>query len=56
MSDGPLSREQIQQRLFDSPFNAFLGLEVLSADPGKSELVMRLNMRPELERAAGSGQ
>ena len=56
MSDGPLSRELIQQRLFDSPFNAFLGLEVLSADPGKSELVMRLNMRPELERAAGSGQ
>jgi uncharacterized protein (TIGR00369 family) len=56
VSDGPLSREQIQQRLFDSPFNAFLGLEVLSADPGKSELVMRLQMRPELERLAGSGQ
>ena len=56
MSDGPLSREQIQERLLHSPFNAFLGLEVVSADPEKQELVMRLKMRPEFERLAGSGQ
>jgi uncharacterized protein (TIGR00369 family) len=56
VSDGPLSRQQIQERLLHSPFNAFLGLEVLSADPEKPELVMRFKMRPELERLAGSGQ
>ena len=56
MSDGPLTRELIQERLLHSPFNAFLGLEVVSADPEKQELVMRLKMRPEFERLAGSGQ
>jgi uncharacterized protein (TIGR00369 family) len=56
MSAEPLSRQQIQERLLHSPFNAFLDLEVVSADPGKLELVMRLKMRPELERLAGSGQ
>ena len=56
MSDAPLSREQIQERLLHSPFNALLDLEVVSADPEKQELVMRLKMRPEFERLAGSGQ
>ena len=56
MSDGPLSREQIQERLLHSPFNAFLDLEVVSADSEKQDLVMRLKMRPEFERLAGSGQ
>jgi uncharacterized protein (TIGR00369 family) len=51
-----LSGQQIQERLLHSPFNAFLNLEVVSADPGKAEFVMRLKMRPEFERLAGSGQ
>jgi len=51
-----MSREQIQERLLDSPFNAFLGPEVVSADPAKAELVVRLKMRPELERFPGTGQ
>jgi len=55
-SDGPLNREQIQERLLASPFNAFLDLEVVTADPEKQEVVMRLKMRPEFERLAGSGQ
>lgn len=55
-SDGPLNREQIQERLLHSPFNAFLDLEVVTADPAKQEVVMRLKMRPEFERLAGSGQ
>jgi uncharacterized protein (TIGR00369 family) len=55
MSDGPLSREQIQERLLHSPFNAFLDLEVVAADPEKQEVVMRLKMRPEFERLAGTG-
>jgi uncharacterized protein (TIGR00369 family) len=56
MSDGNLTREQLQERLLHSPFNAFLDLEVVSADPEKQEVVMRLKMRPEFERLAGSGQ
>ena len=56
MSDGPLNRQQIQERLLHSPFNAFLDLEVLAADPENQEVVMRLKMRPEFERLAGSGQ
>jgi uncharacterized protein (TIGR00369 family) len=55
MSDGPLNREQIQERLLHSPFNAFLDLEVVAADPEKQEVVMRLKMRPEFERLAGTG-
>lgn len=56
MSDAPLNRQQIQERLLQSPFNALLDLEVLNADPEKQEIVMRLKMRPEFERLAGSGQ
>ena len=51
-----MSQEQIQERLLDSPFNAFLGPKVVSADPAKAELVVRLKMRPELERFPGTGQ
>jgi uncharacterized protein (TIGR00369 family) len=56
MSDGPLSRQQIQERLQHSPFNVLLDLEVMTADPEKQEVVMRLKMRPEFERLAGTGQ
>ena len=56
MSDGPLNRQQIQERLLHSPFNVLLDLEVVTADPEKQEVVMRLKMRPEFERLAGSGQ
>jgi uncharacterized protein (TIGR00369 family) len=56
MSDGPLNRQQIQERLLQSPFNALLALEVVTADPQKQEVVMRLKMRPEFERLAGTGQ
>jgi uncharacterized protein (TIGR00369 family) len=56
MSNAPLNRQQIQERLLNSPFNAFLDLEIVTADPGKAELVMRLKQRPEFERLAGTGQ
>ena len=56
MSDVPLNRQQLQARLLDSPFNAFLALEVVTADPEKQEIVMRLKRRPEFERLAGTGQ
>jgi uncharacterized protein (TIGR00369 family) len=52
----PLTKEQIQAGLAKSPFIVFLGLQVVSADPDKQEVVMRLPMRPEFERGAGSKQ
>jgi uncharacterized protein (TIGR00369 family) len=55
-SPAPLTREQIQEQLGRSPFIAFLGLEVLKADPAAQEVVMRCVMRPEFERGAGTGQ
>ena len=39
-----------------SPFIHFLGLSVESADLDAQEIVMKMPMRPELERMAGSGQ
>ena len=39
-----------------SPFIAFMGLELLSADAAEGRLTMRMPMRPEFERGAGSGQ
>lgn len=56
MSDNPLDREQLQEQLLRSPFNAFLNLEVQSADLDKQQLVVHLKMRPEFERIAGAGQ
>jgi len=56
MTADPLNAEQLQERLRASPFNAFLDLEVVSADSDKQEVVMRLKSRPELERLSGTGQ
>jgi uncharacterized protein (TIGR00369 family) len=56
MSTTPLGVEQLQERLGHSTFIDFMGLIVLSADPAKEEVVMRAPMRPEFERAKGSGQ
>ena len=50
-----MSKQQIQERLLQAPFNAFMGFEVLTADPEKQEVSMRLKMRPEVERRAGAG-
>jgi uncharacterized protein (TIGR00369 family) len=56
MNEVPLSREQLQEKLQHSNFIAFLQLEVLTADPEKQEITMRLKMRPEFERGRGTGQ
>jgi uncharacterized protein (TIGR00369 family) len=52
----PLTAADIQQMLDVSPFNLFLGLTVVSADPVKQEITMRSVMRPEFERRPGSKQ
>jgi len=56
MTEVPLSVAELQRWLDGSPFIAFLGLQVVSADPEKQEVVMRLAMRPEFERGRASGQ
>jgi uncharacterized protein (TIGR00369 family) len=56
MSELPLSKEKIKQGLSRSPFISSLGLEVIEADPARQEITMRVAMRPEFERMAGSGQ
>jgi len=52
----PLTAAEIQEMLDASPFNLFLGLTVVTADPGKQEVTMRTPMRPEFERRPGSKQ
>jgi uncharacterized protein (TIGR00369 family) len=56
MSEAPLTKEQLQQGLARSSFIAFMGLEVLEADPARQEVSMRMAMRPEFERGPGSKQ
>lgn len=51
-----LTAAEIQQMLDASPFNLFLGLTVVNADPVKQEVTMRSAMRKEFERRPGSKQ
>jgi uncharacterized protein (TIGR00369 family) len=51
-----LTAAEIQQMLDVSPFNLFLGLTVVTADPVKQEITMRSPMRAEFERRPGSKQ
>ncbi|MGY3617955.1 PaaI family thioesterase [Bradyrhizobium sp. USDA 10063] len=51
-----LTAADIQKMLDVSPFNLFLGLTVVNADPVKQEVTMRSAMRPEFERRPGSKQ
>jgi uncharacterized protein (TIGR00369 family) len=56
MSSVPQTKEQLQKALARSPFIDSLGLEVTEADPATQQVTMRIVMRPEFERGAGSGQ
>lgn len=51
-----LSPADIQEKMDASPFIAFLGLTVISADLTKQEIAMRSPMKPEFERRPGSKQ
>src|SRR5215468_1611850 len=51
-----LSHDDIQAMLGRSAFIRFLDLHVVSLDAEREELVLRMPMRPELERGPGSGQ
>ena len=52
----PLNQEQVQTLLDDSPYIAFMKLEVVSMDLDKDEIVIRMPMRQEFERRVGTGQ
>lgn len=52
----PLNKDQVQTLLDDSPYIGFMNLEVVSMDLDKDEIVIKMPMRPEFERRAGTGQ
>ena len=51
-----LTKADIQRLLDNSPFIAFLKMEVKDLDAEKQQLTIRTPMRPEFERGAGTGQ
>jgi uncharacterized protein (TIGR00369 family) len=51
-----LTAAELQERLAVSPFIRALGLTVTGADAAAQCVTMRLEMQPEFERIAGSGQ
>jgi uncharacterized protein (TIGR00369 family) len=53
---GHPSAEDVQSMLGRSAFIRFLGLQVVSLDAERDEIVLKMPMRPELERGSGSGQ
>ncbi|MEM7254860.1 MAG: PaaI family thioesterase [Pseudomonadota bacterium] len=55
MADSP-SATDIQAMLDQSPFMSFSGMQVVSVDAEKLQIVIRMEMRSEFERKAGTGQ
>lgn len=51
-----ISMQEIQAQLDASPFIAFMKLECTEMDAAAGTISMKMPMRPELERGAGSGQ
>ncbi len=51
-----LSAEQVQAIFDATPFMSFLGLKVLALDHAKSEISVRMPLKPELERRPGTRQ
>jgi len=52
----PVTAADIQEMLDASPFINFMNLEVVSADVETETVVMKMPLRPEFERRAGTGQ
>ena len=55
MSD-KMSVESLQALIDGSSFLRFIGLKVVSIDPAAAMVVLRVALRPELERRDGTGQ
>ncbi len=56
MSETPLDAKAIQAMLDASPFISFMNLTVTDVDAEAGEITMRMPLRPEFERKAGTGQ
>jgi uncharacterized protein (TIGR00369 family) len=52
----PLTRERIQAAMDRSPYIRFHQMECVQVDHAAQRVVLRMPMRPELERTPGSGQ
>jgi acyl-coenzyme A thioesterase PaaI-like protein len=55
-SNESLSVEQVQALFDASPFISWLGLKVVAVDHAKSEIQVRMPLKPELERRPGTRQ
>jgi len=51
-----LTQDEVQALLDASPFIKFMGIQVESMDTAQDRIVVRMPMRPEFERRAGTGQ
>jgi uncharacterized protein (TIGR00369 family) len=54
--DKVVSLDRVQVMMNESPFIRFFGLTAKSIDISKGTIVVEISMRPELERAPGTGQ
>src|SRR5690349_6200064 len=50
------SPQTLNEWMKESPFISFMNLELVEADQSSGAISMRMPMRPEFERAAGTGQ
>lgn len=51
-----MTRDRLQAIMDDSPFIRFYGIRLASVDAAASTVHAEMTLRPELERAAGTGQ
>ncbi len=51
-----LTKDEVQALLDASPFIKFMNVQVESLDIAQDRIVMRMPLRPEFERRAGTGQ
>ena len=51
-----LTKDEVQELLDASPFIKFMNVQVESLDIAQDRIVMRMPLRPEFERRAGTGQ
>ncbi|MFT6580675.1 MAG: PaaI family thioesterase [Alphaproteobacteria bacterium] len=51
-----MSQDEVQAALERSPFMSFMRLKLVSMDQAAQQIVLRMPMRAEFERGAGTGQ
>jgi uncharacterized protein (TIGR00369 family) len=51
-----LTKDEVQALLDASPFIKFMKVRVVTLDTAQDRIVMRMPLRPEFERRAGTGQ